>query len=111
MRLITAIIRPGALDTVHRALAAFGATGLTATEIFAATLWNRHLEVYRGAVMVADSVPRIRIDVLVEAEDCEDLADLLCRVCATGHGGDDTFEIWTTPIEAVVRIRTGDHAV
>ena len=110
MRLITAIIRPGKLDTVHRALAAFGATGLTATEIFAATLWNRHLEVYRGAVMVADTVARIRIEVLVETEDCQDLAELLHRVCTTGRGGDDTFELWVTSVDAVIRIRSGEHS-
>ena len=109
MRLIIAVIRPDALDTVHRALAAFGVSGLTATEVFAATLWNRHLEIYRGAVMVADTVPRVRIEVLVAEEDCQDLAELLGRVCATGHGGDDTFELWISPVQSVIRVRTGEH--
>jgi nitrogen regulatory protein P-II 1 len=110
VRLLTAIISPSALDTVHRALAAFGASGLTATEVFATTRWNRHLEVYRGSVMVADTVPRVRLEVLVAEEDCADLAELLQRVCATGRGGDDTFVIWSSRVEHVVRVRTGEHA-
>jgi len=110
VRLITAIIRPGVLDTVHRALAAFGVSGLTATEVFADTRWNRHLEVYRAAVLVAAAVPRVRIEVLVEEEDCADLVELLLRVCATGHGGDDTLTVWICDVEQVIQVRTGEHA-
>jgi nitrogen regulatory protein P-II 1 len=110
VRLITAIIRPGLLDTVHRALAAFGVSGLTVTEVFADSRWNRHLEVYRSAIMVATSVARVRIEVLVDDADCADLTDLLLRVCETGRGGDDTLAIWISDVEQVVRVRTGEHS-
>ena len=109
MRLITAIIRPDSLDTVHRALAAFGVSGLTATEVHVDSRWNRHVEVYRAAVMVAGIVPRVRIEVLVDESDCVELAELLMRVCATGHGGGDTFAIWTCQVERLVRVRTAEH--
>jgi nitrogen regulatory protein P-II 1 len=109
MRLISAIIRPDQLETAHRALAAFGAPGLTATRVFASSRWNRHLEVYRAQVLVAETVPRVRIDVLVAREDAADLADLLRRICMTGHGGDDTFALWITPVLDAVRVRTGER--
>jgi nitrogen regulatory protein P-II 1 len=109
VRLINAIIRPDLLDTVHRALAAFGAPGLTATGLLDTSRWNRHLEVYRAAVLVADTVPRVRVEVLVAEDDCADLANLLIRLCTTGHGGDDTFVIWTCRVEHAIRVRTGER--
>jgi len=110
VRLITAVIRPGQLDTVHRALGAFGVSGLTATEVFVESRWNRHLEVYRAQVMVATSVARVRIEVLADDADCIDLAELLIRVCNTERGGDDTFTVWISNVEQVVHVRTGEHS-
>ena len=109
MKLITAVIRPAELDTAHRALLAFGAPGVTVTPLLAGSAWNRHLEVYRAEVLVADLVPRLRIDVLALDEDVPELVGLLARIGGGGRGGDDTGRIWISPVEDVVRVRTGEH--
>jgi nitrogen regulatory protein P-II 1 len=118
VKLVTAIIRAPDLDTARRALAAFHAPGLTVSPLMAASLWNRHLEVYRATVLVADLVPRLRIDVLARDEDAEDLAVVLARIGGGGRdgggpggagGGDDTVRVWVSRVETVVRVRTGER--
>lgn len=109
MKLITAVVRPQELDTVHRALLAFGAPGVTVTPLLAGSLWNRHLEVYRATVLVADLLPRLRIDVLALDEDADELADLLARIGGAQPGADDTGRVWISAVEDAVRIRTGEH--
>lgn len=110
MKLITAVIRPEDLDTARRALTAFGAPGVTVTPLLASSLWNRHLEVYRATVLVADLVPRLRIDVLAHDDDVLDLADLLGRIGGSpASGGDDTGRVWISAVEQAVRVRTGER--
>ncbi len=109
MKLITAVVRPQELDTVHRALLAFGAPGVTVTPLLAGSLWNRHLEVYRATVLVADLLPRLRIDVLALDEDAAELAELLARLGGAHSGEDDTGRVWISPVEDAVRVRTGEH--
>jgi nitrogen regulatory protein P-II 1 len=109
VKLITAVVRPDELDTAHRALLAFGAPGLTVTPLLASSTWNRHLEVYRAEILVADLVPRLRIDVLARDEDVPELAALLARIGGGARSGDDTGRIWISAIEDVVRVRTGEH--
>ncbi|HZP54526.1 P-II family nitrogen regulator [Actinocrinis sp.] len=109
MKLITAVIRPEHLETTRRALAAFGAPGMTVTPLLSGSRWNRHLEVYRAEVLVADLVPRLRIDVLANDEDVPDLVGLLARIGRPPHGGDDTGRVWISAVEQVVRVRTGEH--
>jgi nitrogen regulatory protein P-II 1 len=115
VKLVTAIIRAQDLDTARRALAAFHAPGLTVSPLLAASLWNRHLEVYRATLLVADLVPRLRIDVLARDEDAEDLAVVLARIGGGGGGpggaggGDDTVRVWVSRVETVVRVRTGER--
>jgi nitrogen regulatory protein P-II 1 len=112
MKLVTAIIRTQQLEGARRALAMFDAPGLTVTALLAASDWNRHLEVYRATVLVADMVPRLRIEVLVRDEDAADVALVLARVGGGGremHGGDDTGRVWVSRVEAAVRVRTGER--
>lgn len=109
MKLITAVIRPEDLETARRALSAFGAPGMTVTPLLADSYWNRHLEVYRAEVLVADLVPRLRIDVLASDEEVPDLVGLLARIGRSPHGGDDTGWVWISAVEQVVRVRTGEH--
>ncbi|HEU5333785.1 MAG TPA: P-II family nitrogen regulator [Actinocrinis sp.] len=114
MKLVSAIIRASELDTARRALGAFHAPGLTVTGLLAASDWNRHLEVYRATVLVADLVPRLRVDILTRDEDAADLALVLARI-GGGHrragdrGGDDTAQVWISRVECVVRVRTGER--
>jgi len=109
MKLISTVIRSEELDTVRRALLAFGAPGVTVTPLLAGSLWNRHLEVYRASVLVADLVPRLRVDVLAADEDAAELAALLVRIGGGAPGGDDTARVWISAVEDAVRVRTGEH--
>jgi nitrogen regulatory protein P-II 1 len=114
MKLVSAIIRAAELDTARRALGAFHVPGLTVTGLLAASDWNRHLEVYRATVLVADLVPRLRVDVLTRDEDAADLARVLARIGggrrpAGDRGGDDTARVWISRVESVVRVRTGER--
>ena len=114
MKLVTAIIRAQELDTARRALGAFHAPGVTVTALLAASDWNRHLEVYRATVLVADLVPRLRLDVLARDEDAADLALVLARIGGGrgrpgDGGGDDTARVWISRVESVVRVRTGER--
>jgi nitrogen regulatory protein P-II 1 len=109
VKLITAVLRPQDLDTAHRALLAFGAPGVTVTPLLAGSRWNRHLEVYRAEVLVADLVPRLRLDILAADEDADELAALLARIGAGPRGGDDTGRVWISPVTDAVRVRTGEH--
>jgi nitrogen regulatory protein P-II 1 len=106
MRLITAVIKPFKLDDVKAALETFGVHGLTATEASGYGRQRGHTEVYRGAEYKVDLVPKIRVEVLVEDEDAEDIIDVIVKAAQTGKIGDG--KVWSVPVETVVRVRTGE---
>ena len=107
MKLITAIIKPHQLETVKEALEAFGVHGMTVSEASGYGRQRGHSEVYRGAEYQIDFVPKVRIEILAEAEDTEAIVDLIAITARTGRIGDG--KIWVVPVEDVVRVRTGDH--
>ncbi|HEU5426938.1 MAG TPA: P-II family nitrogen regulator [Actinocrinis sp.] len=107
MKLITAIIKPYKLDEVKNALQAFGVHGLTVTEASGYGRQRGHTEVYRGAEYTIDLVPKIKLDVLVEDHDVETLIDVIAKAAQTGKIGDG--KVWVTPVESVVRVRTGER--
>src|SRR6185437_9964716 len=107
MKLITAIIKPYKLDEVKSALQAFGVHGLTVTEASGYGRQRGHTEVYRGAEYTIDLVPKIKLDVLVEDHDVETLIDVIAKAAQTGKIGDG--KVWVTPVESVVRVRTGER--
>ena len=107
MKLITAIIKPYKLDEVKHALQAFGVHGLTVTEASGYGRQRGHTEVYRGAEYTIDLVPKIKLDVLVEDHDVETLIDVIAKAAQTGKIGDG--KVWVTPVESVVRVRTGER--
>jgi nitrogen regulatory protein P-II 1 len=106
MKLITAIVKPFKLDEVKNALQAFGVHGITVTEASGYGRQRGHTEVYRGAEYTVDLVPKLRIEVLCEDEDAADLVDVIVKAAVTGKIGDG--KVWTTPVEEVVRVRTGE---
>src|SRR6058998_1592515 len=77
MKLITAVVKPHRLDEIKEALQAFGVHGLTVTEASGYGRQRGHTEVYRGAEYTVDLVPKIRIEVLVEDDDAEQLIDVV----------------------------------
>jgi len=107
MKLITAIIKPYKLDEVKTALQAFGVHGLTVTEASGYGRQRGHTEVYRGAEYTIDLVPKVKLDLLVEDHDVETLIDVIAKAAQTGKIGDG--KVWVTPVESVVRVRTGER--
>ena len=107
MKLITAIIKPYKLDEVKNALQAFGVHGMTVTEASGYGRQRGHTEVYRGAEYTIDLVPKVKLDLLAEDHDVETLIDVITKAAQTGKIGDG--KVWVTPVESVVRVRTGEQ--
>ena len=107
MRLITAIIKPFKLDDVKSALEAFGINGLTVSEASGYGRQRGHTEVYRGAEYTVDLVPKVRVEILVEDDQSADVIDVVVKSAMTGRIGDG--KVWSTPVDDVVRVRTGER--
>jgi len=107
MRLVTAIIKPFKLDEVKQALEAFGVTGMTVSEASGYGRQRGHSEVYRGAEYKVDFVPKVRVEVVVDDLDANDVAMVILKAAQTGRIGDG--KIWTVPVEDVIRVRTGER--
>ena len=107
MKLVTAIIRTFKLDDVREALTQVGVSGITVTEVKGFGRQKGHTELYRGAEYVVDFLPKIKIELLVSDEKVAACADVIEKTAKTGRIGDG--KIFITPIEEVVRIRTGER--
>ncbi len=107
MKLVTGVIKPFKLDDVKAALESFGVAGITVSEVQGYGRQRGHTEVYRGAEYRVDFVPKVRVEVLVDDDDADDVVDVITKSAATGKIGDG--KVWVTPIETVVRVRTGER--
>jgi nitrogen regulatory protein P-II 1 len=107
VKLITAIVKPFKLDDVKEALKGAGVQGMTVTEVQGFGRQSGHTEVYRGAEYTVDFVPKVRIEVLAEDGVAGQLVDLIVEAARTGKIGDG--KVWTTDVDAVVRVRTGER--
>jgi nitrogen regulatory protein P-II 1 len=107
MKLITAIIKPFKLDDVKNALQAYGITGMTVSEASGFGRQRGHTEVYRGAEYTVDLVPKVRLEVLVDGAEAEKVIDVIVKAATTGSIGDG--KVWSTPVDNVVRVRTGER--
>ena len=106
MKLITAIIKPFKLDDVREALSAVGVQGMTVTEVKGYGRQKGHTEIYRGAEYAVSFLPKIKIEIAVKSEMAEAVIDAISSKAKTGQIGDG--KIFVTPLEAVLRIRTGE---
>ncbi|AZG07799.1 MAG: transcriptional regulator [Bordetella sp. SCN 67-23] len=106
MKQVTAIIKPFKLDEVREALAQVGVNGLTVTEVKGFGRQKGHTELYRGAEYVVDFLPKIRIELVIADELVDQAVEAIIRVARTGKIGDG--KIFVTPVEQVIRIRTGE---
>ena len=109
MRLVTAIIKPFKLDDVKNALESFGVNGITVSEASGYGRQRGHTEVYRGAEYTVDLVPKVRLEVLVDDADADDVIEVIVKSSQTGKIGDG--KVWSVPVDAVVRVRTGERGV
>ncbi len=107
MKLITAIVKPFKLDDVKSALEAIGVHGMTVSEASGFGRQRGHTEVYRGAEYTVDLVPKVRIEVLADDSMSEDVLNAIVTAANTGKIGDG--KVWATPVEEVVRVRTGER--
>lgn len=106
MRKVEAIIKPFKLDDVKEGLTSIGIKGLTVTEVKGFGRQRGHKEVYRGAEYQVDFVPKLKIEVVMEAELVPEAVKIIQERAHTGQIGDG--KIFITPVEEVIRIRTGE---
>jgi nitrogen regulatory protein P-II 1 len=109
MKLITAILKPFKLDDVKDALQAHGVTGMTVSEASGYGRQGGHTEVYRGAEYTVDLIPKVRLEVLVDDNEAEAVIGVIVKTASTGSIGDG--KVWSTPVDQVVRVRTGERGV
>src|SRR5437764_11867557 len=107
MKLVTAIVKPFKLDDVKNALELIGIAGLTVSEVQGYGRQKGHTEVYRGAEYTVDFVPKIRVEILVDEADADKVVDAVVVAARTGKIGDG--KVWVTPVDQVVRVRTGER--
>src|SRR6202167_5032246 len=109
MKLIVAVLKPFKLDDVKETLKNLGVQGMTLTEAQGFGRQRGHTEVYRGAEYEVDFVPKLRVEVVVDDDQADDVVDAIVRTAATGKIGDG--KVWVVPVETVVRVRTGERGV
>jgi nitrogen regulatory protein P-II 1 len=107
MKLVTAVVKPHKWEDTRAALEAAGVTGMTVSEVSGYGRQKGHTEVYRGAEYDVALVPKIRIEIVVDDAECDEVVDIVVRVAQTGRIGDG--KVWVTPVESVVRVRTGER--
>jgi nitrogen regulatory protein P-II 1 len=107
LKLITAIIKPFKIDDVKAGLKAVGVVGLTVTEVHGFGRQRGHTEVYRGAEYEIDFVPKLKLEIITNADQVDEIVNALVASAATGSIGDG--KIWVSPLETVVRVRTDER--
>lgn len=106
MKLVIAIIKPGRLDDVRVALAEIGVHGMTVTEVKGFGRQKGHTELYRGAEYVVDFLPKIKLEIAIEAAALERVIDAIIQAARTGKIGDG--KIFVVDLEHGLRVRTGE---
>jgi len=106
MKLVTAVIKPFKLDDVREALSEIGIQGVTVTEVKGFGRQKGHTELYRGAEYVVDFLPKVKIEVAIDAAMLDQVIEAISKTANTGKIGDG--KIFVTPLEQVIRIRTGE---
>lgn len=107
MKLITAILKPSKVDDVKVALQAAGIQGMTVSETRGFGRQKGHTEIYRGAEYRVDFLPKVRVEVLAEDSQVQSIVETIVEAARTGAVGDG--KLWVTPVEQVIRIRTGER--
>ena len=106
MKLVTAIIKPFKLDDVRESLSEIGVQGITVTEVKGFGRQKGHTELYRGAEYVVDFLPKVKIDVAIDAKDLDRVIEAITKAANTGKIGDG--KIFVVNLEQAIRIRTGE---
>ena len=107
MKLVTAIVKPFTLEDIKASLEQVGILGMTVSEVQGYGRQKGHTEVYRGAEYSVDFVPKVRIEVVVDDSIVDKVVDSIVRSARTGKIGDG--KVWVSPVETIVRVRTGER--
>lgn len=109
MKLVTAVIQPFVLDDVQKSLVRFGIKGMTVSEVSGYARQRGHKEVYRGETLQIDFILKVKLEILCEDSEAESLLTIISDAARTGQVGDG--KVWVTPVDTVVRVRTGELGV
>jgi nitrogen regulatory protein P-II 1 len=107
MKLVVAVIKPFKLDDVKDRLKTLGVSGMTLTEVQGFGRQRGHTEVYRGAEYEVDFVPKLRVEILVDDAQAEEVVAGIVESASTGKIGDG--KVWVVPVDTAVRVRTGER--
>ncbi len=107
MKKIEAIIKPFKLDDVREALSEIGVMGMTVVEVKGFGRQKGHTELYRGAEYVVDFLPKVKLEIVVAGDQVDRCVEVIAEAARTGKIGDG--KIFVTPVEQIVRIRTGEQ--
>ena len=106
MKLVSAIIKPFKLQEVRESLVESGVIGLTVSEVKGYGRQKGHTELYRGAEYSVDTLPKMKLDILIDDENVGSVIETITKSASTGKIGDG--KIFVTNIEEIVRSRTGE---
>jgi nitrogen regulatory protein P-II 1 len=107
VKLLTAVVRPFVVDDIRAALERLAILGMTVSEAQGYGRQKGHREVYRGAEYQVDFVQKVRVEVLLDDEQVEHTLEAVVKACQTGRIGDG--KVWITPVDTIVRVRTGER--
>ncbi len=106
MKRVEAVIKPFKLEDVKDALAEIGITGMTVSEVKGYGRQKGHSELYRGAEYVVDFLPKIKMEMVVDDKDLDQVTSKIVEAARTGKIGDG--KIFVSDVESIIRIRTGE---
>ena len=109
MKKIEAVIKPFKLDDVKEALNEIGIQGMTVSEVKGYGRQKGHKEIYRGAEYIVDFIPKVKMEIIVEASQVDEVVETIISAAKTGKIGDG--KIFISPLEDVIRIRTNETGI
>jgi nitrogen regulatory protein P-II 1 len=107
VKLVVAVVKPFKLDDVKEALKTMGIHGLTVSEVQGFGRQRGHTEVYRGAEYQVEFVPKVRLEIVVDDGQVDDVVNAVVDAASTGKIGDG--KVWVVPVDEIVRVRTGER--
>ena len=107
MKRISAIVRPEKLEALKEALSAAKVNGMTISQVMGCGTQHGWKEFYRRTEVMLNTIPKIRFEIITEEERVDEIVDIICETARTGNVGDG--KIFVTPVDEVVRIRTGER--
>jgi nitrogen regulatory protein P-II 1 len=106
MKKIEAIIKPFKLEEVKEALAEVGVQGMTVTEVKGFGRQKGHTEIYRGSEYTVDFLPKVKIEIIVDDDQADSVAEVIVKSANTGKIGDG--KVFISSVDQAIRIRTGE---